>query len=101
MPEDTAAHEKRQEAISLFEKLVLDARRMVEEETAAWSTQLQEARTRMGTLLKEQTDAVKKLKEEDEKAREKRRLSEEAPTVNGVKVQIRVTSLRLTLAKKH
>ena len=59
---------------------------MVEEETTAWSTQLQEARTRLGTLLKEQTAVVKKLKEEDEKAREKRRLAEEAPTVNSVKV---------------
>ncbi len=70
LADDSSAHEHREETIELCEKLVLDARRVVEEETAKWGDQTEAAGTRLGALLKEQSEVVEKLKKEDKKIRE-------------------------------
>lgn len=89
IPDDDAAREKCDEALALFDKLVMDVRRVVEEETDVWNTQFEAARGILGKLLKQQTETVRQKVEEEKKASAEQRKAREAPRVGGVKVHIK------------
>ena len=88
LTDDSGAHERREEALTLCEKLVMDARRVVEEETEKWGSQIEAAGTRLGVLLKEQSDIVEKLKKEDEAVRKARMDAASEQASNGVSLEI-------------
>lgn len=88
IPNDKTANEKRDEALVLFDKLVMDTRRVVEEETNVWATQFAASRSFLEKLLTKQTVATQQREDEEKNANEERRKAREAPKVNGVKVRI-------------
>ena len=89
IPDDATANEKRDEALALFDKLVMDARRVVEEETDVWATQFAASRSFLEKLLTKRTEAMQQKVDEEKEANEERRKAREVPKVNGVKVSIK------------
>ena len=88
IPDNATANEKRDEALALFDKVVMDTRRVVEEETDVWATQFAASRSFLEKLLTKRTEATQQKVDEEKKANEERRKAREAPKVNGAKVRI-------------
>ncbi len=70
------------------DKVVMDARRVVEEETDVWATQFAASMSLLEKLLTTRTEASQQKVDEERKANEERRKARAAPKVNGVKVRI-------------
>ncbi|MBM3240298.1 SLATT domain-containing protein [Candidatus Poribacteria bacterium] len=85
---DGDAHEQREKAFNLFQKLVLDSRKVVEDETAAWGTELSQALQKLDSLVKEQRIAVETLYKEEKTARDEANKIESSTTTGGITVEI-------------
>lgn len=85
---DGAAYEQREKAFDLFQRLVLDSRKVVEDETAAWGTELSQALQKLDSLVKDQRIAAETLYREEQKARDEANRIENAATTGGVTVEI-------------
>jgi hypothetical protein len=88
MANDGAAHEQRDKAYELFQKLVLDSRKVIEEETSAWGSELGQAFQKLEGLVKEQRIGLDTLYKEEKKTREEAEKVANAPTMGGVIVEI-------------
>jgi hypothetical protein len=69
--DDADAHEQRGKALDLFRKLVLDTRKVVEDETAGWGTELSQALQKLDSLVKEQRLAAETLHKDVKKVHDK------------------------------
>ena len=85
---DAVAHEQKDKACELFERLVLDSRKVVEDETATWGSELGQALQRLDGLVKEQRIALDTVHKEEQKAREAAEKSAKIATTGGLAVQI-------------
>lgn len=88
MANDGAAHEQRDKAHELFQKLVLDSRKVVEDETSAWGSELDQAFQKLEGLVKEQRIGLDTLYKEEKKTREEAEKLASTRTFGGVKVEI-------------
>jgi len=86
--DDAAAHEQREKAFDLFKTLIHDTRKVVDDETAAWGTELNQALQKLEGLVKEQRATVEQWTKEERKAQEETRKAAEAPTAGGISVEI-------------
>jgi hypothetical protein len=88
MASDGAAHEQRDKAYELFQRLVLDSRKVIEDETSAWGSELGQAFQKLEGLVKEQRVGLETLHKEEKKTREEAEKAAGAPTTGGVTVEI-------------
>ena len=88
MASDGAAHEQRDKAYELFQRLVLDSRKVIEDETSAWGSELGQAFQKLEGLVKEQRVGLETLHKEEKKTREEAENAAGAPTTGGVTVDI-------------
>lgn len=86
--DDAAAHENREKAIELFKKLVVETRKVVDEETAGWGTEFNQALQKLESLVKDNRATVEALAKEEQKAREAARKLAEASPTGGLSVEI-------------
>ncbi len=88
MGNDGAAHEQRDQAYDLFQKLVLDSRKIIEDETSSWGSELGQAFQKLEGLVKEQRMGLETLYKEEKNSREETEKLAQDPTFGGIIVEI-------------